>query len=201
MRGGLIDSPTFAPICFWARHSLSGLPVEHRRWLESHEMDTAIGALNAALLGLDADLEVTYIVHRPTPEFVADGGTLKYRIVLPGYSADASRYEWTLRTYQPGESSGVIIAGGRNDGTDETPSTPVSGAELEGEPQRSIPVIHHDTESKTLTIRRELAYLGALDFHAMKLEVAYWPDKSDESGVARLTVIEVKIPKWVESAL
>ena len=55
---------------------------------------------------------------------------------------------------------------------------------------------------KTLTIRRELAYLGALNFHAMKLEVAYWPDKSDESGVARLTVIEDKIPKWEkESAL
>ena len=131
----------------------------------------------------------------PRPDEMADGGTLKYRIVLPGYSADASRYEWALRTYRPGDSSGVIIAGGRNDGADATPSTPVSGAELGDEPQRSVPVIHHDTESKTLTIRRELAYLGALNFHAMKLEVAYWPDKSDESGVARLTVIEDKIPK------
>ncbi|MHA6198513.1 T6SS effector BTH_I2691 family protein [Pseudomonas wadenswilerensis] len=190
------------PLELWSRHSLWGLPVEHRRWLDSHEMDTAIGALNAALLGLDADLEVTYVVHRPTPEFLAHGGTIKYRIVLPGYSADASRYEWALRTYQPGDSTGGIIAGGRYGGTDETPSTPVSGAELDREPQRSVPVIHHDTESKTVTIRRELAYSGALNFHAIKLEVAYWPDKSDESGVARLTVIEDKIPKWLkESAL
>ena len=189
------------PLEFWTRHSRWGLPVEHRRWLESDEMDTAIGALNAALLGLDADVEVTYIVHRPTPEVLAHGGTIKYRIVLPGYSADASRYEWALRTYRPGDSSGVIIAGGRSDGADETPSTPVSGSELDGEPQRSVPVIHHDTESKTLTIRRELAYLGALDFHAMKLEVAYWPDKSDEFGVARLTVIEDKIPKWLKESV
>ena len=188
------------PLEFWARHSLWGLPVEHRRWLESHEMDTAIGALNAALLGLDADLEVTYVVHRPTPEFTADGGTLKYRIVLPGYSADASRYERTLRTYQPGDSSGTIITGGRNDGTDETPSTQVSGTELDDKPQWSVPVIDHDMESKTLTIRRELAYWGSLNFHAIKLEVAYWPDKSDESGVARLTVIEDKIDKRAKAS-
>ena len=196
MRGGLIGSSN----CFWARHSLWGLPVEHRRWLESHEMDTAIGALNAALLGLDADLEVTYVVHRPTPEFTADGGTLKYRIVLPGYSADASRYEWALRTYRPGDSSGGIIAGGRYGGTDETPSTSVSGAELDGEPQKSVPIIHHDTESKTLTIWRELVYSGTPNFHAVKLEVAYWPDKSDESGVARLTVVEDKFSKRVKAS-
>ena len=128
------------------------------------------------------------------------GLTSRPKLVLPGYSADASRYEWALRTYQPGDSSGVIIAEGRNDGTDETPSTPVSGSEPGDEPQMSVPVIHHDTASKTLTIRREIAYLGALDFHAMKLEVAYWPDKSDESGVARLTVIEDKIPKWVKES-
>ena len=196
MRGGLIGSSN----CFWARHSLWGLPVEHRRWLESHEMDTAIGALNAALLGLDADLDVTYIVHRPTHEFTAHGGTIKYRIVLPGYSADASRYERTLRTYQPGDSSGTIITGGRNDGTDETPSTQVSGTELDDKPQWSVPVIDHDMESKTLTIRRELAYWGSLNFHAIKLEVAYWPDKSDESGVARLTVIEDKIDKRAKAS-
>ena len=190
------------PLEFWARHSLWGLPVEHRRWLEWQEMDAAIGALNAALLGLDADLDVTYIVHRPTPEFTADGGTLKYRIALPGYSADASRYGWALRAYQPGDSSGVIIAGGRHDGADETPPAPVLGVGLDDELQPSVPVIHHDTESKTVKIRGELAYLGALNFHAMKLEVEYWPDKSDESGVARLTVIEDKIPKWAkESAL
>ncbi|MGE8405579.1 MAG: T6SS effector BTH_I2691 family protein [Pseudomonas sp.] len=188
------------PLEFWARHSRWGLPVEHRRWLKSDEMDTAIGALNAALLGLDADLEVTYIVHRPTPEVVADGGSIKYRIVLPGYSADASRYEWALRTYRPGDSSGVIIAGGRNDGTDETPSTSVSGAEPGDEPQRSVPIIHHDTASKTLTIWRELVYSGTPNFHAVKLEVAYWPDKSDESGVARLTVVEDKFSKRVKAS-
>ena len=188
------------PLEFWARHSLWGLPVEHRRWLESHEMDTAIGALNAALLGLDADLDVTYIVHRPTPEFTADGGTIKYRIVLPGYSADASRYEWALRTYRPGDSSGVIIAGGRYGGTDETPSAPISGSELDSEPQRSVPIIHHDTEAKTVTIWRELVYSGTPNFHAVKLEVAYWPDKSDESGVARLTVVEDKFSKRVKAS-
>ena len=137
----------------------------------------------------------------PRTDETADGGSIKYRIVLPGYSADASRYEWALRTYQPGDSSGVVIAGGCNDGMDETLSAPVSGSELDDKPKISVPVIHHDTESKVLKIRGELAYLGALNFHAMKLEVAYWPDKNDESGVARLTVIEDKIPKWVEESV
>ena len=138
--------------------------------------------------------------HLPRPDETAQGGIIKYSSALPGHSAGASCYEWMLRTYQPGDSSGGIIAEGRNDGTDETPSTPVLGSELDDKPQWSVPVIDHDMESKTLTIRRELAYWGSLDFHAIKLEVAYWPDKSDESGVARLTVIEDKIAKRVKAS-
>ena len=183
------------PLELWARHSLWGLPRKHRRWTNWQEMDTAIGALNAALLGLDADLEVTYVVHRPTPEVLAHGGTIDYRITLPGYSADKSRYEWALRAYQPGDSSGDIIVGGRDDGVDEPLPAPASGPVPGSEPRTSAPVILHDTESKTVKIRGSFAYWGALDFHAMELEVSYWPDKSDESGVARLIVIEDKIPK------
>ncbi|MHA6196353.1 T6SS effector BTH_I2691 family protein [Pseudomonas wadenswilerensis] len=183
----------------WARHSLWGLPEEHRRWTHWHEMDMAIGALNAALLGLTADLEVTYRDHRPAPGVPGKGGTIDYRFVLPGYLADKSRYEWTLRAYRPSDPSGGIVAGGRTGEAIEATPAPGSWRRPGYEPKTSAPMIHHDIESKTVEIRGSIAYWGVLEFHALELEVSYWPDQSDESGVARFIVKEDKIPgrpKW-----
>ncbi|MFD2640550.1 hypothetical protein [Pseudomonas japonica] len=65
----------------------------------------------------------------------------------------------------------------------------------------SNPKIHHDTESKTLEIRGAIAFQGDIDFHALELEFSYWPDKSDESGIARLIIKEDKIPRRVGRGL
>lgn len=187
------------PLEIWARHSLWGLPQEYRRWTHWHDMDSAIGALNAALLGLDADLNVTYRVHRPAPGVPGEGGTIDYRFVLPGYAADKSRYEWALRAYRPTEQSGEIVAGGRTGGTNDPVPAPGSWRRPGYDPKTSAPVIHQDTESKMLEIRGSITYWGVLEFHALELKVSYWPDKSDEFGVARLIVKEDKIPgpaKW-----
>ncbi|MFW3898820.1 hypothetical protein ACKLLE_22005, partial [Pseudomonas bharatica] len=181
------------PLELWARHSRWGLPVEHRRWTDWQNIDTAIGALNAAVLGLTADLAVTYRVHRPAPGVPGEGGSIDYRFVLPGYAADKSRYEWSLRAYRPTEPSGGIVAGGGSGGTDAPAPTPGY------EPKTSAPTIHHDIESKTFEIRGAISYWGVLDFHALELEVSYWPDKNDEFGIARFIVKEDKIPgpaKW-----
>lgn len=169
------------PLELWARHSLWGLPEEHRRWVESHEMDTAIGALNAALLGLIAQLDVAHRLQMRGKEVLGPGGSMDYKIVLPGYKAEASRYEWALWAYRQREVPGQIIAGGSTEGTDD----PL--------PATTAPLIQHDVEAETLEIRGSIAFSGHLDFHALELEVSYWPDKSDESGVARLIVKEDKI--------
>ena len=159
-------------------------------------MDTAISALNAALLALTAELDVTERVQRPGDEVSGRGGTLDYRIVLPGYCADASRYEWALWAFRAREVPGQIIAGGQTGGTNHPYPAPASWKWPGYEPETTAPVIRNDTESRTLEINGSIVYEGALDFHALELEVSYWPDKSDESGVARLIVKEDKIQGW-----
>lgn len=181
------------PLELWARYSLWGLPEEHRRWTDSHDMDSAIGALNAALLGLSAQLDVTYRMQTRGKEILGPGGTMDYKIVLPGYGPKVSRYEWALWAYRQREIPGQVIAAGRTGGTNGPNPSPVSWKQPGYEPETTAPLIHHDTEARTLEIRGAIAFSGILDFHALELEVSYWPDTSDESGVARLIVKEDKI--------
>lgn len=181
------------PLEFWARHSRWGLPVEHRRWLESDEMDTAIGALNAALLGLIAQLEVKQQFRMRGKEVLGLYGIMDYKIVLPGYKAEASHYKWALWAYRQREVPGQVIAGGQTDGANGPLPAPASWKEPGYVPATTAPVIKHDAHSETLEIRGAINFAGILDFHALELEVSYWPDKSDESGVARLIVKEDKI--------
>ncbi|NNJ14526.1 hypothetical protein CSV86_004310 [Pseudomonas putida CSV86] len=156
-------------------------------------MDTAIGALNAALLGLIAQLEVVHQIQTQGKEVLGTGGFIDYKIVLPGYDAKASRYEWALWAYRQREVPGQIIASGQIDGTNAPQPVPASWKSPGYVPATTVPVIQHDAESKTLEIRGSIEFLRPLDFHALELEVSYWPDKSDESGVARLVVKEDKI--------
>lgn len=181
------------PLELWARHSRWGLPTEHRRWTNSHEMDTAIGALNASLLGLIAQLDVVHRLKMRGKEVLGPGGAMDYKIVLPGYKPEASRYEWALWAYRQREVPGQIIAGGQTDGTNGPLPAPASWKQPGYVPATTAPFTQHDAESETLEIRGSIEFLGTLDFHALELEVSYWPDKSDESGVAKLIVKEDKI--------
>ncbi|WP_095158977.1 T6SS effector BTH_I2691 family protein [Pseudomonas sp. Irchel 3E13] len=187
------------PLELWARYSLWGLPDEHRRWKDSHDMDTAIGALNAALLGLAADLDVTHRADRQGSKVVGVAGNIEYTLVLPGYDPVASSYEWALWAYRPGVVPGGIIAAGRT-GDANSPLPAPASRKLSGyESDTTAPVIDYDAESKSLEIQGCMAFRGTPDFHALVLEVSYWPDKSDEAGVARLIVKEDKISggaKW-----
>ncbi|WP_175651487.1 T6SS effector BTH_I2691 family protein [Pseudomonas sp. Marseille-P9899] len=184
------------PLELWARYSRWGLPVEHRRWRDSHDMDTAIGALNAALLGLAADLDVTHRADRQGSKVVGVAGNIEYALVLPGYDPVASSYEWALWAYRPGVVPGAIIAAGRTGDANSPLPAPVSWKQSGSEPDTTAPAIDYDAESKSLEIKGCIAFQGAPDFHALVLEVSYWPDKSDESGMARLIVREDKISGW-----
>ncbi|MFD2640554.1 T6SS effector BTH_I2691 family protein [Pseudomonas japonica] len=181
------------PLELWARHSLWGLPGAHRRWTDVHDMDTAIGALNAALLGLTAQLAVTERIQRPGDKVSGRGGTLEYRVLLPGYDAEVSRYKFALQGFQVGETSGGMIAGGHTGGANGPLPVPAEWKWRSYDPATTAPITHHNPESATLEIKGSITFNGVLDFHALELEVDYWPDKSDESGVARLIVKEDKI--------
>jgi len=185
------------PLEFWARHSRWGVPEKYRRWTTFEDMDTAIGVLNAALLGVTADAAINVSADGaggiPIGDAVPAGLFLNYRIVLPGYVFDTSRYEWTLQVYRARQASGEIIASGRSDGTNGPLPPPASWKSPGYLPETTAPIIRHKAESGSLEIEGSISFFGYLEVHALQLEVSYWPDKGDEAGVARLIVREDKI--------
>ena len=183
------------PLELWARHSLWGLPEANRRWTAPEDMDTAIGELNAALLGLTADVGMIVKTEQagglPIGDAVPAGLFLDYKLVLPGYKADVSDYEWALLVYRSNQAQGETIASGRNGGVNG-PLPPPAGWKSPGyHPETTAPVITLNTQA--LEIRGSISFFGYLEVHAFQLEVSYWPDKSDKSGFARLIVKEDKI--------
>lgn len=182
------------PLELWARHSLWGLATEHRRWTTHEEMDAAIGELNAALLGLTADVGMIVKAEQagglPIGDAVPVGLFLDYRLVLPGYKADVSSYEWALQVYRPNQALGETIASGRSGGTNGPLPPPVTWRNPGYRPETTAPVITHDAQA--LEIRGSISFFGFLEINAFELQVSYWPDKSDKSGFAQLFVREDK---------
>ena len=183
------------PLELWARHSLWGLSTEHRRWTTHEDMDTAIGELNTALLGLTVDVGMIMKADQsgglPIGDAVPAGLFLDYKLILPGYNADVSGYEWALRVYRPNQILGETIASGCSGGVNG-PLPPPSTWKRHGyHPETTAPVI--SLNAQALEIRGSISFFGHLEVQAFELEVSYWPDKSDNSGFARLTVKEDKI--------
>ena len=183
------------PLELWARHSLWGLPEGHRRWTAPEDMDSAIGVLNAALLGLTADAGMTVKAEKiggiPMGDAIPAGLFLDYKLVLPGYKSDVSSYEWVLQLYRPNQALGETIASGRSDGTNGALPPPVAWKRPGYASETTAPVITHNAQA--LGIRGSISFFGYLEAHAFELELTYWPDKSDKSGFARLIVKEDKI--------
>ncbi|MGY4527610.1 hypothetical protein [Pseudomonas sp. TE21394] len=87
----------------WARHSRWGLPSEHRRLIDAKDLDSAIGSLNAATLGLTA--EAAFEIHlgsevnhnTPAPISSDDASVpahyrLNYAMKLPNFCKNKSYY-------------------------------------------------------------------------------------------------------------
>ncbi|MGE8408616.1 MAG: T6SS effector BTH_I2691 family protein [Pseudomonas sp.] len=185
------------PLELWARHSLWGMPKEYRRWTDPKEIDAAIGALNAALLGLTADAGMTVKVEQtggiPIGDAIPVGLFLGYKLVLPGYDSDLSSYEWVLKVYRPSQAQGETIASGRSDVTNGPLPPPSSWKNPGYRPETTAAVISRNTRSGALEITGSISFFGYFEVHALEIQVSYWPDKSDKSAFARLVVKEDKI--------
>ena len=183
------------PLELWARHSLWGLSAEHRLWTTAEDMDTAIGELNAALLGLTADLGMIVKADQsgglPIGDAVPAGLFMDYKFVLPGYKADVSSYEWALQVYRPNQALGETIASGGSGGTNGPLPPPATWKRPGYHPETTAPVITQ--RAGALEVRGSISFFGHLEVQAFELKVSYWPDKSDQSGFARLIVKEDKI--------
>ncbi|MEN5162008.1 T6SS effector BTH_I2691 family protein, partial [Achromobacter spanius] len=183
----------------WCRNCRWGTPKKNRRWTAEQDFDTAVGALNAAVLGMTAEMEIkSQWVNRRDSSFPTDdqadwkrvriwvGEFIIYQISLPGHEECSSRYHWALTVYRPGDSQGQVIASGESEKPPtETPSPPTlknSDYFL----NTTTPTISSDAKTKTLIIKGAVALRTINSVHAVKLEASFWPDKNDKSGFARL---------------
>ncbi len=195
-----------SPLELWARHSRWGAPEKHRLWMTHLDYDTCVGALNAAVLGMTAEVDIN-IRSDPNYEtreelvtfalgsvdYTPMGQFLEYRIGIPGYEKQSSRYEWNLKVYRIGQAAPQIIASGQSD-SPPTALPPTDGLQnSDYNARRATPVIEHDVDSKCLTISGSIPLRGSHRINATELEITYWPDRSDATGLAHLVTREDKM--------
>ncbi|WP_155627476.1 T6SS effector BTH_I2691 family protein [Burkholderia cepacia] len=192
----------------WARRCYFGQAQDKQRWGDPEkDMDRAIAALNAAVLGMDVTLRFESGSRaRSADELIAEdvevlknggavesGTVLAYGAVLPGFDAQRSRYRFTLATERfgltrtgkrlPILSSHVMASGQFND---TATLKPVS---VPNRPDYSL-----ESETKPTSKRPVLSGRYWLDpvnkIKSATLVVTFWPDKSDSSGFAAIEITE-----------
>ncbi|OOV94826.1 hypothetical protein MF4836_18840, partial [Pseudomonas sp. MF4836] len=196
-----------SPLELWVRHSRWGKPEKYRRWTSIDDFDIAVGALNAAVLGMTAEVAVGVRLQR-TSDLIAAGETeiiirdgfsipagiyLDYKITLPGYDPKTSRYSWKLKVFRPGDEGGMIIASGRSGSSSNLILPPASLKCPDYNPRTTTPELKEDVVSRVLSISGAIALNQTHSVHAIELEVSYWPNLADELGVAFLIAKEDKI--------
>ncbi|WP_454669860.1 T6SS effector BTH_I2691 family protein [Achromobacter kerstersii] len=189
----------------WARRSYFGRGAGDVRWGSPDQMDAAMSALNAAVLGMDANvgfrtakrvMDADQLLTADILDIKATGGVesgteLGYRIVLPGFDPTLSRFEFKLLVQRFGvERSGRrtplltddVLAAMNHNSHDRAPTLgdfrhlTANGQRL---PTQELPV---------LSCRY---WLGPL--HSIKsatIEITFWPDREDLSGYARISLTE-----------
>ncbi|MGV2861223.1 T6SS effector BTH_I2691 family protein [Achromobacter sp. AGC39] len=189
----------------WARRSYFGKAEQERRWEGADQIDAAISALNAAVIGMDATLgfhsakrvmDTDLLLTSDTLQIQATGGVesgieLAYRIVLPGFDPTISRFEFRLLL----ESFGVERSGRRGPKLSEGVLAAMHHNSMRWAPgldsykyllpeDQSLPT----RESPVLSCRY---WLGPM--HSIKsatIEITFWPDRDDLTGYARISMTE-----------
>ncbi|MGN8249941.1 T6SS effector BTH_I2691 family protein [Pseudomonas sp. SMV7] len=194
----------------WARHSTWGLPQQHRQWIHPKDLDTAIGSLNAAVIGLQAEvsIQIQFIlsnnmhVKAGSSVFFDDGNAvpanqyLRYFIHFPNYNPSFSRYQWTLTLHRGGLHDGTVVL-------TEDSIIPTKATTKDQKPQDlfyDLSDVKTHTEfndiTKNLSLQASIPLTDHHNIQAIELNVTYWPDRQDSSGFAQLIVKENNIQKW-----
>ncbi|MDH1100267.1 hypothetical protein N5C37_04020, partial [Pseudomonas mosselii] len=183
-----------SPLEIWARQSRWGLPASHREWQAAEDNDNAIGALNAALLGITAhaSIDITFKETHP-PKTIEPFVTLRdsfsvpletrlnYTITIPNFVHGQARYEWTLVVYSPGRNTVPTVYSGDSD------KEKTELYENTGFPENS------SRQGKTLRIEGSTSTANLKTIDAFELTISYWPDKSDTTNLARLVKKQDKL--------
>jgi len=189
----------------WARRSKWGVLVQERRWMHSEDFDAAIGELNAAAIGLRAEISIalrlqpSYLQSSEGVLFASDtvsfGFYLDLNIELPGFSAGVSNAKWYLDLYRPGGHKEDVFLRGGGDQSGEIHGLSLGGNSIFVE---SLPQFSCVNKGSSLRIQAGLALRENHGITAIQLKIEYWPDKSDDAGLAVVTVREDKLKTQME---
>ncbi|MBF8700912.1 T6SS effector BTH_I2691 family protein [Pseudomonas putida] len=188
----------------WSRHSRWGTPEEHRRWTNPQDLDTAIGSLNAAALGvqarasIDTRFQPTHSTHTPdqTRVFISDdaavaaGFYLDLYISLPNFSTEDAQYKWQLTVYPAGQNRLPFYLSGNNSHPTVVEYVPEEAQKIFASPESVSDRIVLKTTDKTLHISTSIPLLENHCTKAIELTLTYWPNKHDISGYAKVTMRE-----------
>ena len=191
----------------WARKCRWGMPYEHRHWVTPNDIDAAIGALNAAALGVRAEVSINtrfeQTIHKPSSMAVAavlsdNQGvpftfTLDYYLSLPNYNPKISRYTWQLTLYRAGSTKEISVLSGNTEKAAVSVAPAIQKHSLFSIPLRSEPLINFNEKNNTLSIQDSIPLSDFHDIQATELLVTYWPDYHDQSGYAKAISREDKI--------
>jgi len=185
------------PLELWARYSCFGTEP---RWPQATDASTALGALNAALLGVDVVLEfgwTTEVREVAISGASRDGAALvtvpcmNYRVVLPAFDQKLNAYQWSLSvTRQDGEQ---VLTGGASEG-----AVQLEPSSLRTPDHARATTTPKDTKTKNRAVLADgtikLTNSGAGDhgITAATLRLSYWPDLNDREAEARITLVEVR---------
>lgn len=189
----------------WARRSYFGRGEANKRWAEADQMDFAISALNAAVLGMDAslgfdsakraidvdELMVMDIFLIKETGGVETGVELAYRILLPNFDPIRSRYEFTLSV----QRFGVTRTGRRAPTITSSVLTAAYHNSPNGAPHfdaiRDLTPGAQSMPNEVDPVFRGRYWLEPMhSIKAATVEIIYWPDKDDAAGLARLRLTE-----------
>ncbi|MEJ1096770.1 MULTISPECIES: T6SS effector BTH_I2691 family protein [unclassified Pseudoxanthomonas] len=182
----------------WARRCCFGKHDESPpvAWDQLRGMPIAIGALNAAVLGVDAVIQFDrQLEAMPTYMGGGIGGPphvhyLRYHMVLPPLDEQQGSYRWALAVTRYNGTQ--MLVGGGNTGV--VPVQPFRGRTPDYDLMTLQPEITRQTDGPLLVsgnIKLESSGLGGHDITAAALHLTYWPNRSEQDAFGELTVMEV----------
>ncbi|WP_191576227.1 T6SS effector BTH_I2691 family protein [Achromobacter insolitus] len=168
------------PLERWAYYSHFGFAGVHR----FPDANTAVSALNAAALGVDASVKL--------------GSDLEYQIVLPQYDSARAGYNWRLSVRRYSGDQNLAL------GSHPTSASPalekvISEKRLDYQPETVTPVIRErkitapdGIETCVLIIDGNIKLKRDHDIDEVRLSLEYFPNIQDLEVVASVEVLEVK---------
>ncbi|MFJ4457617.1 T6SS effector BTH_I2691 family protein [Pseudomonas sp. NPDC089392] len=194
----------------WSRHSRWGTPEEHRRWLNPQDLDAAIGALNAAALGIqvhtsiETRLQSSHTAQMPnqTGALLSDGNVvpagfyLDVHIRLPNFDTEVAHYKWHLTIVPAGRNRQPSHLAGNSSLPGKVEYTPGETKSIFTNPEILSDHIHSKTTDRALHISGSFPLLENHSMECIEVTLTYWPDRHDQSGHAKVSIRENKMTSF-----